>query len=221
MNAAKILGLKDKQALFVLSPHLDDAVWSLGAVLSQLSAGGHEVVVITIFSKTTQTKVRKGEDAGALKEAGCDFRHLNFPDAILDGRPVEDVFDETFVPTAETVEEIVAAVKKIVPADAVVLGPGGFGVHVDHLTTRAVTQALPDTTFYYEDLPYAAKGVRLSNALDFFKSQNIERHTVETTSEMVDAHIRLYNLYVSQRKDAHIDQIRAHLNRVGFGVWGS
>lgn len=219
MDAAKKLKLKEKEALFVLSPHLDDAMWSLGAVLSRLAAAGHEVVVITVFSETTQTSIRKAEDTGALKEAGCQFRHLDFSDAILDGRALEAVFDESFVPLAEAVDQIASAVKKIVPTSAAILAPGGFGGHVDHLATRAVAEKLPGKVCLYEDLPYAAKGARLSNALDFCKSHNLKRHALETTPEMIEEHIRFYNLYASQRKDGHVNHIRAHLTRLGFGVW--
>ncbi len=219
MDFARILGLKDKQALFVLSPHLDDAIWSLGAILKTLSTAGHEVVVITVFSDTTQTAVRKAEDEGALKEAGCEFRHLDFPDAILDGRPAEAVFNESFSPPQAAVEQIVAAVTKLVPPDAVMLAPGGFGVHVDHLTTRAVAASLPNKVFYYEDLPYAARAVRLAAAHNFFTSHNLSRQALQTPAEMISEHLRLYSLYASQRQDHHVEQIKTYLASHGFGIW--
>lgn len=219
MDLEKLLPLKPKQPLYVLSPHLDDAMWSLGVILQELAAGGHPVQVITIFSDTTQTTIRKAEDNNVLSNAGCLATHLDFSDAVLDGRPVADVFDETYIPQAEVAERIARRVQDLLPAKATVLAPSGFGVHVDHLTTRSVAELLEAHVVYYEDLPYAARDVRLANAQAFFASRQLHRQPITTNPTLIDEHIRLYNLYKSQRQDHHVVQIRTYLSRVGFGVW--
>src|SRR5689334_8896132 len=35
---------------FFLSPHADDAVWSVGGLMHQLAASGHRVRLVTLFS---------------------------------------------------------------------------------------------------------------------------------------------------------------------------
>jgi LmbE family N-acetylglucosaminyl deacetylase len=219
VDIEEIFSLEPKQTLHVLSPHLDDALWSLGAVLAQVSAAGHPVHVITIFSETMQTAVRKMEDSEALASAGCAVTHLDFSDAILDGRRLADVFDETFTPAPHAVENIAKSVQELVPAGATVLAPSGFGVHVDHLAARAVATKLDAHVIYYEDLPYAARDVRLGDAQSFFAAHKLQRQSIAASENMIDEHIRLYNLYESQRQDHHVEQIRAYLAKAGFGVW--
>lgn len=216
------LSLRPGQTLFIMSPHLDDALWSLGGVLQILTQAGHSVCVVTVFSETTDTPVRKAEDTEALAAAGCSIEHLDFADAILDGRPVQAVFNESFVPDARVVAMIARRVEAIVPPQATVLAPSGFGAHVDHLTTRAVGMALQNRrVVFYEDMPYAARTVRLANARDFLAARGLQRYTIVVSPPVIARHIELYNLYASQRQNHHVAQIGDSLRQNGFGVWAA
>lgn len=218
-DVSQKMGLSAGQPVYVLSPHLDDAVWSLGAVLQALSTTGHAITVVTVFSTTTQTAVRKKEDMAALDAIGCKSVRLDFSDAILDGRSLQEVFNETYVPAKDDVAAIASSVQQTTPQDAVVLAPSGFGAHVDHLATRAVAAKLAARVVYYEDLPYAARDVRLAPAQTFFSSLGLWRHAFATTPTLVQEQIRLYELYTSQRQDHHVQQISSYLHKAGFGLW--
>lgn len=219
MNVPEVLNLSAKQSVYVLSPHLDDAIWSLGPVLKSLTQAGHEVCIITIFSDTTQPQTRQAEDAKAAKQVGCLVEHLGFSDAILDGREVHAVFDENFKPSPGKIHQIAERVKKIVPEGGVVLAPSGFGVHVDHLATRAVTDQLAARVAYYEDLPYAARKVRLANGSVFLESRGLRRHSIAASSTAIAEHISLYKVYSSQQQPHHITQISDYLGKAGYGLW--
>jgi LmbE family N-acetylglucosaminyl deacetylase len=110
----------------VLSPHLDDAVLSLGAVLSaHVRRGGHARVV-TVFAgrpgssapagewdrsagftvEGPAVRVRRAEDLAALGVLGVAHRHLDVPDEQYPGRSGDDVLWELVQPTLEGAQEV-------------------------------------------------------------------------------------------------------------------
>ncbi|HZU12538.1 MAG TPA: PIG-L family deacetylase [Chloroflexota bacterium] len=86
----------------VISPHLDDAVLSLGGTIFQLAASGDEILVVTAFagaagppyselarelhvrwgSPFDVNRLRRAEDVAALTRLGAEARHLDIRDAI-------------------------------------------------------------------------------------------------------------------------------------------
>jgi len=101
-----ICGIRDAgSAVLFVSPHLDDAVLSCGALLSHL-AGTCPVTVLTVFSAAAQPaksglaarktlrslgiadadahyEERRAEDIEVLKEAGASWIHLGLTDALF------------------------------------------------------------------------------------------------------------------------------------------
>ena len=101
-----IRGIREAgSAVLFVSPHLDDAVLSCGALLSHL-AGTCRVTVITVFSAAAQPaksglaarktlrslgiadaeahyQERRAEDIEVLKEAGASWIHLGLTDALF------------------------------------------------------------------------------------------------------------------------------------------
>lgn len=153
--------------LAVLSPHLDDAVFSLAITLA--SCANESVTVVNVFTRSAYAPraigrpdisgLRRREDRRALKSAGAqvsirDFRLFDAPVRLA----LETV--EVVGPKATTLrEEDVTAVMQClrrVHADRV-LAPLGLGDHVDHRTVReAATHTYPRRRLaFYEDLPYA------------------------------------------------------------------
>ncbi|MQA82226.1 MAG: hypothetical protein GEV10_27825 [Streptosporangiales bacterium] len=86
-----------------ISPHLDDAVMSVGATLHALARAGHEVIVATVFAGDPPPEIskvarqfhlecglpddqamalRREEDRRALTALGCQPLHLDLRDAI-------------------------------------------------------------------------------------------------------------------------------------------
>jgi LmbE family N-acetylglucosaminyl deacetylase len=120
----------------ILSPHLDDAVWSCYSLL----ANDDDVLVATVFAgvpegdpgwwdarcgisdSAAHVRERRNEDAAALSALGRRAVHLD----LLDGQYRE-------APVAPA--RIVAALAGSVPAAQRVYAPGGIG-HPDHALVR-------------------------------------------------------------------------------------
>jgi LmbE family N-acetylglucosaminyl deacetylase len=171
----------------VLSPHPDDAVFSLGLSLAAWSERGIKVRVINFFtvsgfaprcgSKDTGviSAVREREDRKALGSisANIEIKSLGLLDAPLRlGLPVGSVF------TLEVEMGEVRALQQRMAGP--VIAPLGLGNHIDHLTVRAaaIRQEHKNLAFY-EDLPYAA-----------WSSDAAVRQCVREVEEMARARLR-------------------------------
>src|SRR6478672_8910310 len=128
----------------ILSPHQDDAVFSLWHVLT----GPGEVRIVNVFAGVPTSKrlgwwdaetgasdpkaralERRGEDRAALALAGRSPIDLDFLDAqYRDAEP----------PT----EEIATALAASLPDDVRVLAPAGLGAHADHRAVRSAVLSL-------------------------------------------------------------------------------
>ena len=144
----------------VLSPHLDDVVFSCWHVLRS----SLDVVVINVFTAVPaagtepprwdlitgagdpaeRMRLRLEEDAAALALAGRRADNLGFVDSqYRDGPPPGDILD---------------AVRERLPPGADVLAPASIGGHSDHELVRDVGLALAGegrNVSLYAELPYA------------------------------------------------------------------
>lgn len=130
--------------LVILSPHLDDAVWSCFSLLAR----EQDVLVATVFAgipdgepgwwdaqcgitdSAAHVRDRRSEDAAVLASLGRTAVHLD----LLDGQ-----YREEPVPP----DEIVRALAERVPAVRHVYSPGGIG-HPDHALVRDAGALLRD-----------------------------------------------------------------------------
>jgi LmbE family N-acetylglucosaminyl deacetylase len=148
------------QPALIVSPHLDDAVLSVGQVM----AGRPNMTVVTLFAGIPQNRdmvtgfdtssgfdnaaqavlTRRAEDQAALR--------------LLHARPVwfdfaDNQYGEPADPTA--IEDKLMAVAAVV-SPTLLIGPLGL-VHPDHHATRSAYEALVAATgieaWIYEDLP--------------------------------------------------------------------
>jgi LmbE family N-acetylglucosaminyl deacetylase len=128
----------------VLSPHLDDAVWSCFSLL----ASEDDVLVATVFAgipdgepgwwdaqcgiadSAAHVRARRSEDSAVLRSLGRQAVHLD----LLDGQ-----YRDPPVPA----EEILRAFTGRVPAVRRVYAPGGIG-HSDHALVRDAGALLRD-----------------------------------------------------------------------------
>ena len=167
--------------VLAVSPHLDDAVFSAGALLWRLARRGVKVVVATVFTGNVERPqgfalacqldkglgpevdymaLRRDEDHAACAILGVEARHLPLleaPHRGYDDAPAlfagvrEDDFAAVEVRTA-----LAALLAELAPA--VVLGPRGIGHHADHLIVRDALAALaPPRLLWWEDWPYAVR----------------------------------------------------------------
>lgn len=161
--------------VLVLSPHADDAVWSLGGWLSRLTRRGHAVTVVTVFDgdpaptppaaepwrQMMLTATRRQEDARALARLGVAGRGLGLADAALrqhaQGGFLYHAPTALFSPLPDDLAAMTALLThrlRSLPGWDILVAPRGCGGHVDHLAVRAAALALAPTHWYGE-FPYA------------------------------------------------------------------
>ncbi|MEJ2867899.1 PIG-L family deacetylase [Actinomycetospora sp. OC33-EN08] len=165
--------------VIAVSPHLDDAVFSVGGTLARLGAdtlvvtcftGSTDPAVVTPFGLSTQLDkglaadvdymaLRREEDRRALETLGVTGRHLGLLEAphrgydsapeLFAGRHDDDVVAG---PLAEALAPLLA------DAD-VVLAPQALGDHVDHQWVSAVVSELvdPARVAWWRDTPYVLR----------------------------------------------------------------
>lgn len=189
-------------ALVVISPHLDDAVLSVGQVLG----GCPGAVVITLlagipdgdavtdydrncgFTSSRQAmRQRRAEDRRALAILGAEPCHLDF----LPRQYEDDAGDEAMV------RELAARIVALEPS--AVAGPVGI-MHPDHervarLWPRAARQAAAPL-YAYEELPYRVKSRRRAEAA--VRALAGERRPADLPAADVGLKARAMLAYVSQ-----------------------
>ncbi|PCI41245.1 MAG: hypothetical protein COB46_04405 [Rhodospirillaceae bacterium] len=166
--------------LCILSPHLDDAVWSLGGWLARQ----HEyesVVVITVFDGDPEEAnlgqlreaehtwrmqgsphLRRNEDIRALETLGCLRLGLGCLDAPMrrdKGRYIfptpESMFDDLIPMRDEIVEDVGNRLMNVLGEDDRLIAPLSLGKHCDHRVVSEVAQNISAPVFgWYEDFPY-------------------------------------------------------------------
>jgi LmbE family N-acetylglucosaminyl deacetylase len=150
-----------------VSPHLDDAVFSCGATLAGLAAGGWEITLVTVFTAAPPGAadeamgVRRAQDRAAAERLGVgEVVHLGLPEA--PHRGYETVF--TGVRDADDAPALAAAALGPVldgrPPDRI-LAPLGLDGHVDHLVVGEALEWLshPAPVVRWRDTPYALREV--------------------------------------------------------------
>jgi LmbE family N-acetylglucosaminyl deacetylase len=155
----------------LFSPHLDDAVLSVGGLLAERAARNLDSTVVTVFAgvpsppysdfaATFHTSceladdpvgARIAEDRAALSLLGARASHGPLLDAIYrsdGGRWLYDGVGRTFLPQPAADRPVGAEVDRLVldlvrsECPDVILGPMAFGDHVDHvLVSTAVRHA--------------------------------------------------------------------------------
>lgn len=172
-----------------VSPHLDDAVLSAGAYLAACATRGAAVTVVTMFAGDAPDQLspaakrhhercslsldavatRRREDVRALGAIGASFVHEEHLDAIYRHRPDgawvcsedADLFARPCSDPGldDRLRSSVSAAIDICRAD-LVLGPSGFGGHVDHVLVKsailAATRRARIPVLLWADQPYAA-----------------------------------------------------------------
>ncbi len=159
-----------------MSPHLDDAAFSVGGTLATLAAAGHEVTVVTCFTASVPDPagfalacqldkglpadadymaLRRAEDAAAMAVLGVTPVHLELPEAPHRGYDsAPDLF--AGVHDGDDVHLDVAAALDPLAAD-IWLAPQALGGHVDHLQVLRAVAALDRPVLWWRDSPYVLR----------------------------------------------------------------
>ena len=167
----------------VVSPHLDDAVLSVGGSIAAWTAAGERVVIASVYTngpplddvspamrKWADYPARRAEDAAACAAVGAEVRWLG---------QIERAFRRPFLTgltyfttpaerggftTLATVTAALAAVDDLDPARIVV--PLGIGNHIDHVETLlaatdwALARGWSDRLWFYEDFYALSQAMR-------------------------------------------------------------
>lgn len=167
----------------VLSPHLDDAVFSVGASIAKMSANGVRVEVWTCFTRApggtvpqdrrvfADYETRCREDVRALGLLGATHRWLDLTERIWRTPPlarIGDVFrtpdDVSEFPYLESLGRSIGDV--LSASNARVYAPLGVGNHHDHVhvalaAMRTMAEAAAfDRFVFYEDFYALGRGGR-------------------------------------------------------------
>ncbi len=172
--------------IVVLSPHRDDAAFSLGLAVDAWLAGGHTVSVLNCFTQSAYapysdiealhpndrvsfaSAVRRREDVAWNKLTGnrLTFHDLDLLDAPLRlGCAVDEVLTVEIRAGDRALARVEGAVAKLArksqEKQVLLAAPLALGGHIDHrVVHQAVLQSLanaPMPVAFYEDLPYAAR----------------------------------------------------------------
>lgn len=200
--------------LLAISPHLDDAVFSAGAMLWNAAQAGDRVIIATVFTGNVARPggfalacqldkglgpgidymaLRREEDQEACAIIGAEARHLPLLEAPHRGY---DDAKTLFGPirSADHIGAEVAAMLKFLIDEVApdhLLGPIGIGGHVDHVIVRKVmaTVASSYPILWWEDWPYLD---RVSTV------DRVEAHCVPLTAESRAAKLRACAAYRTQ-----------------------
>lgn len=166
----------DAYDVVVLSPHFDDAVYSLAATISRARSEGSRVLVVTIFGHGRDVApsatgpyddyaTRETEDRAAMETLDVDYVWLNRPEwAFRSSRARERLAEVvphiSFRATellAATQEAIESTLESFAAEGATVYAPLAVGAHPDHRLVHEAMRPLSTrwSTRYYEDVPYA------------------------------------------------------------------
>jgi LmbE family N-acetylglucosaminyl deacetylase len=189
--------LNKAQKIVVFSPHLDDAILSMGVLLYYASKKKKEVTVVSIFTEgsdlisplTTKLlqngtypdaghyfQVRRDEDMKGLKVLGVKrIEHLGYVDA---GWRTAESGEALYTTTlgvkrqedSHLVEELSLTLKQFQTDGALMFAPLGRGRHIDHIITREACMGAFSTLRYYVDFPYSD---RFPDEEEFITAHNL------------------------------------------------
>jgi LmbE family N-acetylglucosaminyl deacetylase len=226
-------------AVVVLSPHCDDAAFSLAGVLKHALGLGKRTTIITCFScssyapklifrsPTRVTQIRKREDTGfgTWLHPSCELIWLDWEDAALrDDRRRIDVCSARPLSGSDLdlTAKLAEVLRGLVDPTSVILLPFGVGSHVDHRIVREAGLSLAaegcSSLFFYEDLPYAAEYSlqTLDNWIAGFSFARLFRVEPRYMSfaELLSCKTRAALCYKSQVTRRVVERIVGHARRL-------
>ena len=169
-----------------LSPHLDDAIFSAGALMAALSERGEAVVCVTYFTASVSNPtgfalacqtdkgyapefdymaMRRAEDVAACAAVGAEAVHLPFREAPHRGyESAKMLFESPLKQDDDIIPELAQATRQLIETHKprAVFLPKCVGNHVDHWQLRraveSVREQYPELPFYlWYDQPYLMK----------------------------------------------------------------
>jgi LmbE family N-acetylglucosaminyl deacetylase len=202
-----------------LSPHRDDAAFSLGGLIARAPGG----TLVNIFTRCeftavpvdvpagttradTVSAIRAAEDARFIVRSGLEERNLGLEEpslrggkAFTDSAPRASDLEMLRAPLTAVLDELLAAGPRPIYC------PAGIGGHVDHLLTCSVAlewaraRGQVGLLRFYEDLPYARKRSKRAKGLRRLKHE-VAMPMRRTAWPVGDEKLAALALYVSQHR---------------------
>ena len=169
--------------IVAISPHLDDAAFSVGGLLAARARAGDRVTIVTCFTgnvaqptgfalacqldkglsaEVDYMALRRAEDVAACAVIGAQAIHLPLLEAPHRGyASAPELFaarrddDTMLAPLTAALSRQIAAL-----APDVLLGPLAIGDHVDHWLVRDALTAIDACALLWEDWPYLTRAAR-------------------------------------------------------------
>lgn len=204
-----------------ISPHLDDAILSAGALINHLSSIG-KVKIITVFTKSSKKKTeateeftrschhsnssklflnRQEEDKKLCKYLKVDYLHLGFTDALWrDGyKSIKEVFSNKINGTKKEkdLEKLITRkLKKIIKnkKNTVIFAPLSIGNHTDHRMVNKICRDNFINVIYWEDYPYNLKS---NPSEELVKKNSMSNFEFDKDLRSKDKLIRFYKSQIS------------------------
>jgi hypothetical protein len=219
----------------IISPHIDDAAFSLANYIQQQIKEHQPLRIINCFSISDYhvgtekldlqqvTNIRKSEDNAfrGFLDNKIEFIYLDLNDAPIRGY-AKCTFDGTFRPDDQL--QIEKLYNYFIKGEnsTQFIAPLGLGDHIDHIICNSAICKLDPNSIraFYEDLPYAG---RMSESEIIVKVKLIEARLrirlqpVIVGKAFVDSKEDICRLYKTQIKDWYIEKIRHHLMRLQGG----
>ncbi len=211
--------------ILILSPHIDDAFFSLGYLINHLYKKWHKITIINVFTKTNFLLNKNDESAEfvriqeekqlGLKYPNITFINLGFKDAIIRWYNKNTLF--SLIAIKDDLEQIVQ-IKETLSTyinNQIVLIPLWYWHHTDHVLISYNLKYWKNT-YYYEDLPYAVRNKKTDFAV--WQQQHMEKVGFNfITKDDINAHLKNIKYYQSQLSEKHYNEIFNYLHQ--YQLW--
>lgn len=195
----------DAPLILVIAPHLDDAAFSVGGLLTRLSKN-YRIHILTLFSIDPYSiykglkhdfvrlqNLRTAEENAVASLIKASTYQLKWKDALLRG--YKDFYEP--IGKDEPMDQYVKEILNVMPEKPhLVLCPLGLS-HVDHRLTRQLMDRVNEMKYncqipmmYYEDLPYACS--------EFTDPEYSMSYCVHLSEYEIEHKKKMINTYISQ-----------------------
>src|SRR3990167_2512365 len=176
----------NKVPCFFISPHLDDAIYSAGSLISFLTQET-DVNILTLFTKANHQafseaakrwlkasghedaeehyRLRNIEDEKASADVGASSVHLGFVGTIWRRENITTPmlgYNPLITPEdEELITQAQETIQLLIPSDKpfIIFGPIAVGGHIDHILTREIVGRSFNNIIRWVDFPYSQNSV--------------------------------------------------------------
>lgn len=210
-------------SVLVLSPHLDDAAFSLGPLLAQYSKSVR-FIIATAFSKSVDAPssfalacqldkglsvnddymgIRRQEDLGWAETIGVEAIYGELPEAPHRGYNSAAALFGPLLPEIDVRKHLFEWTTHLLNQykPLALLSPMGIGNHVDHILVKETAEHLNIAqvpVYFYKDLPYAGDSKNASTQHYFHGSHPMHEHLFKFSNESTEMALNATNAYKTQ-----------------------